>query len=76
MSSRHLNKTIGSLPFSLLVHQHAHIDPLIYVVHVLIVFYCDKLDDVDTVIPALKGLVPLANSINCTDEGAIKIMQS
>ncbi|GJJ11517.1 hypothetical protein Clacol_005750 [Clathrus columnatus] len=44
--------------------------------HVLIVFYCDKLDDIDTVIPALKGLVPLTNNMNCTDQDAVQIMQS
>lgn len=45
-------------------------------VHVLITFYCDKLDDVDTIIPALKGLVPLVSSVNCTDEDAIRVLLS
>lgn len=28
--------------------------------HVLITFYCGKLDDTETIVPALKGLVTLA----------------
>jgi DNA repair/transcription protein MET18/MMS19 len=33
---------------------------------VLVTFYCGKLDDTETMIPALKGLVPLASLPTCT----------
>ena len=33
---------------------------------VLVTFYCGKLDDAETIIPALKGLTTLANLPTCT----------
>lgn len=75
MSPRHINETIRLLSEdSFLI---IYVLSIVYAtVHVLVTFYCDKLDDIDTVIPALKGLVPLVNSANCTDEDAIQVVQS
>ena len=44
---------------------------LVYSVHVLTVFYCDKLDDTDTIIPALKGLAPLTSNTSFTSDDAV-----
>ncbi|KAJ7576919.1 ARM repeat-containing protein, partial [Mycena floridula] len=38
--------------------------------HFLVVFYCEKLDDLETIIPALNGLVPLTSLSTCTAEDA------
>ncbi|KAK0188708.1 ARM repeat-containing protein [Armillaria mellea] len=37
-------------------------------VRVLATFYCNKLEDTETIIPALKGLLSLSRHINCTNE--------
>ncbi|KAF8489304.1 ARM repeat-containing protein [Gautieria morchelliformis] len=39
--------------------------------HVLTAFYCDKLDDTDTIIPALKGFVPLTSNASFTSDDAV-----
>ncbi|KZT43226.1 hypothetical protein SISSUDRAFT_1057991 [Sistotremastrum suecicum HHB10207 ss-3] len=43
---------------------------------VLVNFYCGKLDDSDTVIPALKGLVPLCKLPTFTSSDAIQTIES
>ena len=47
------------------------ISDLIYSAHVLTMFYCDKLDDTNAIIPALKGLVPLTFNTSFTSDDAV-----
>lgn len=44
--------------------------------HRLSVFYCSKLEDTETIIPALKGLISLAKLSSCTAEDAIIIVKA
>jgi DNA repair/transcription protein MET18/MMS19 len=44
--------------------------------HVLVLFYCDKLDDTETIIPALKGLVPLTSNTSFTYEDAVTTIRA
>lgn len=46
------------------------------IARVLVNFYCGKLDDSDTVIPALKGLVPLCKLPTFTSSDAIQTIES
>ncbi|PCH36357.1 ARM repeat-containing protein [Wolfiporia cocos MD-104 SS10] len=43
-------------------------------VRVLVAFYCGKLEDTETIIPALKGLVPLADLPPFTSTDAVEVM--
>ncbi|PBK99659.1 ARM repeat-containing protein [Armillaria gallica] len=45
-------------------------------VRVLAAFYCSKLEDTETIIPALKGLLSLSRLINCTHEDVPVIVRA
>ncbi|PBK72546.1 ARM repeat-containing protein [Armillaria solidipes] len=45
-------------------------------VRVLATFYCSKLEDTETIIPALKGLLSLSRLINCTNEDVPVIIRA
>ncbi|SJL03979.1 uncharacterized protein ARMOST_07336 [Armillaria ostoyae] len=45
-------------------------------VRVLATFYCSKLEDTETIIPALKGLLSLSRLINCTHEDVLVIVRA
>ncbi|KAK0501497.1 ARM repeat-containing protein [Armillaria luteobubalina] len=45
-------------------------------VRVLAMFYCSKLEDTETIIPALKGLLSLSRHINCTKEDVPVIIRA
>ncbi|KAK0202783.1 Dos2-interacting transcription regulator of RNA-Pol-II-domain-containing protein [Desarmillaria ectypa] len=45
-------------------------------VRVLVTFYCNKLEDTETIIPALKGLLSLSRLINCTNEDVPVIIRA
>ncbi|KAK0239096.1 ARM repeat-containing protein [Armillaria nabsnona] len=45
-------------------------------VRVLAAFYCSKLEDTETIIPALKGLLSLSRLINCTHEDVLVIVRA
>ena len=44
-------------------------------VRVLVTFYCDKLDDTETIIPALKGLALLASLSTCASNDTMNILR-
>jgi DNA repair/transcription protein MET18/MMS19 len=43
---------------------------------VLITFYCGKLDDTETIVPALKGLATLVSLPTCTPSDAEEIIRA
>ncbi|KAK0467221.1 ARM repeat-containing protein [Desarmillaria tabescens] len=45
-------------------------------VRVLVTFYCSKLEDTETIIPALKGLLSLSRLNNCTNEDVPVIIKA
>lgn len=45
-------------------------------VHVLVVFYCSKLEDTETIVPALRGLVHLTSLPTNTSEDVPTITES
>ena len=47
----------------------------IFKVRVLVTFYCDKLDDTETIIPALKGLALLSSLSTCVHNDTMNILR-
>jgi len=43
---------------------------------VLVTFYCGKLDDTETIVPALKGLATLASLLTCTPSDVEDIIRA
>jgi hypothetical protein len=44
--------------------------------HLLSAFYCSKLEDFETILPALKGLVSLVKFPSCGGEDAVMIVEA
>ena len=42
----------------------------------MVAFYCGKLDDTETIIPALKGLIPLTAMPAFSSTDAIEVMRA
>lgn len=45
-------------------------------VRTLVAFYIGKLEDLDTIIPALKGLLPLSKLASFTPEDAAEVLKA
>ncbi len=48
----------------------------IRIVRVLVAFYCSKLEDTETIVPALQGLLTLSRLPNCTSQDVPIIMRA
>ena len=45
-------------------------------VRVLVTFYCGKLEDTETIVPALKGLVTLVGAPGLTSTDAVEVVKA